>query len=162
MKRNFYVDDLLKSLNNAEEAIRQANELTKLCERGGFNLTKFMSNDRKVLSTIAAEKRANPSLDLSLDKLPIERTLRWNLDSDELGFKVAEMRKPDTMRGVLSTICTIFETVANDFNLYFSSVGSHTAIRLSHCWQEITISPVQTRPCQVQYHMLMTVSGSVP
>ena len=71
--------------------------------KGGFNLTKFTSNDREVLSSLSAEKRANPNLDLSLDKLPNERTLgiSWNLESDELGFKVVEMKKPDTMRGVL-------------------------------------------------------------
>ncbi|CAB4008456.1 Hypothetical predicted protein [Paramuricea clavata] len=111
VKNNFYVDDLLKSLNSTEEAVHQAKELIKLCEMGGFNLTKFMSNDREVLSSIAAEKRADPNLDLSLDKLPNERTLgiRWNLESDELGFKVVELKKPDTMRGVLSTICTIFD-----------------------------------------------------
>ena len=110
VKNNFYVDDLLKSLNSTEEAVRQAKELIKLCEMGGFNLAKFMSNAREVLSSIAAEKRADPSLDLSLVKLPIERTLgiRWNLESDELGFKLVELKKPDTMRGVLSTICTIF------------------------------------------------------
>jgi hypothetical protein len=98
VKNNFYVDDLLKSLNSTEEAVRQANELIKLCEMGGFNLTKFMSNDREVLSSIGAEKRADPNLDLSLDKLPIERTLgiRWNLESDELGFKVVELKKPVT------------------------------------------------------------------
>ncbi|XP_028416310.1 uncharacterized protein LOC114540230 [Dendronephthya gigantea] len=111
VKKNFYVDDLLKSLNTTAEAIHRAEELIKLCELGGFNLTKFMSNDRDVLSSIAAEKRADPNLDLSLDKLPIERALgtRWNLESDELGFKVSELKKPDTMRGVLSTICTIFD-----------------------------------------------------
>ena len=40
-----------------------------------------------------------------------ERTLglRWNLESDQLGLKVAELKKPDTMRGVLSTICTVFD-----------------------------------------------------
>ena len=88
MKNNFYVDDLLKSLNTTEETIHQAKELIKLCEKGGFNLTKFMSNDHEVLSWIEAKKRANPSLDLSLQKLPIERTLglRWNLESDVLDF----------------------------------------------------------------------------
>ena len=111
MKNNFYVDDLLKSLNTTEETIHQAKELIKLCEKGGFNLTKFVSNDREVLSSIEAKKRANPSLDLNLQKLPIERTLGqcWNLESDQLGFKVAELKKPDTMRGVLSTICTVFD-----------------------------------------------------
>ena len=36
MKNNFYVDDLLKSLNISEETIQQANELMKLCEKAGL------------------------------------------------------------------------------------------------------------------------------
>jgi hypothetical protein len=36
VKNNFYVDGLLKSLNTTEEAVRQAKELIKLCEMGGF------------------------------------------------------------------------------------------------------------------------------
>ena len=69
MKKNFYVDDLLKSLNTTAEAIQRAEELIKLCERGGFNLTKFMSNDRGVILSTAAEKRVDLNLDCLLKRL---------------------------------------------------------------------------------------------
>ena len=59
-KRNFDVDDLLKSVPASSAAIRLADQLVKLCGRGGFNLTKFMSDERHVLAEILVEKRAAP------------------------------------------------------------------------------------------------------
>ena len=42
--RNFYVDDVLKSVPTTERAIWLAEQLTKLLREGGFHLTKFASN----------------------------------------------------------------------------------------------------------------------
>ena len=39
VKRNFYVDDCLKSCHNDKEAIRLFHQLTNLLNRGGFHLT---------------------------------------------------------------------------------------------------------------------------
>ena len=103
------MDDLLKSVGTSSTAIRLADQLVKLCGRDGFNLTKFMSNERHVLAEIPVEKRAVLSLDLDLDELPVNRALgvRWNIESDTPGFKVADLDKPN--RGVLSTISSIFD-----------------------------------------------------
>ena len=40
VKRNFYVDDCLKSVPGGNEAIRLTADLRRLLERGGFNLTR--------------------------------------------------------------------------------------------------------------------------
>ncbi|KAK3754248.1 hypothetical protein QZH41_020147, partial [Actinostola sp. cb2023] len=111
LRRNFYVDDILKSVPTPSEAIRLAEQLEELCARGGFNLTKFMSNNRQVLAAIPIEKRAAPTLDLDLDELPTDRALgiQWDVESDTFGFKVTNLNKPDTMRGVLSTISSVFD-----------------------------------------------------
>ena len=50
LRRNFYVDDLLKIMTTPATATRMAGQLIELCAKGGFNLTKFMSNDRNVLA----------------------------------------------------------------------------------------------------------------
>ena len=97
LQRNFYVDNCLKSVHTPDAAIQLASQLVELCARGGFNLTKFMSNDHQVLAKIPVEKRATPSLDLDLDELPVNR------------FKVVDLDKPNTMRGVLSTISSVFD-----------------------------------------------------
>ena len=86
---NFYVDDLLKSVPTPEDAITLMEQLIELCAKGGFNLTKFVSNNRKVWSAIPRAKRADPSLDVNLDALPVDRALgvRWHIESDTFGFK---------------------------------------------------------------------------
>lgn len=64
-------------------------QLTKLLAEGGFHLTKFISNSREVLASIPVGDRANPSLNLHLDDLPIERVLglHWDAESDTFQFK---------------------------------------------------------------------------
>ena len=44
VKKNFYVDNLLKSLPTEEEAIEVIHDVKNMCAKGGFNLTKFVSN----------------------------------------------------------------------------------------------------------------------
>ena len=70
--RNFYVDDVLKSVPNTDQAIPLASDLMKLLREGGFHLTKFASNSRELLASIPPASRANPKLDLDLDQLPLE------------------------------------------------------------------------------------------
>ena len=45
LARDFYVDDLLTSLDTASEAMQLYAELKSLLARGGFNLTKWICND---------------------------------------------------------------------------------------------------------------------
>ena len=49
LERNFYVFDMLKSLSTAEEAITVIEQVKDLCSNGGFNLTKFISNNTTAL-----------------------------------------------------------------------------------------------------------------
>ena len=53
LERNFYVD-MLKSFSTAEEAITVILQVKDLCSNGGFNLTKFISNNT------AASKKSIP------------------------------------------------------------------------------------------------------
>ena len=111
VKRNFYVDDGLPSSSDAVSAASLANELVDLLHRGGFNLTKFTSNSKDVLAAIPSQKRAKPELDLDFDELPVERALgvRWHVESDELGFTIKDLDRPETKRGILSTVCSLYD-----------------------------------------------------
>ena len=87
--------------------------LCALLSRGRFRLTKWLSNQRKVLETIPTADK-DPSvldLDLNSDVLPIERTLgvQWNMDSDMFTFKVMPKDKPFTRRGILSVTSSIYD-----------------------------------------------------
>ena len=52
LQDNFYVDDLLKLLDNEKEAIRLIKDVKEMCASGGFKLTKFLSNSKKVSQSI--------------------------------------------------------------------------------------------------------------
>ncbi|KAJ8040898.1 hypothetical protein HOLleu_15336 [Holothuria leucospilota] len=76
VKGNFYVDDMLKSVR-CEEAVRLVRQMRELTGKGGFDLTKWVSNSRAVLNAIPESERAErvKSLDLDKDKLPVDRAL---------------------------------------------------------------------------------------
>ena len=52
LERNFYVDDMVKNFPTAEEAITVIQQVKDICSNGGFNLTKFISNNTAVLKSI--------------------------------------------------------------------------------------------------------------
>ncbi|XP_074624387.1 uncharacterized protein LOC141882335 [Acropora palmata] len=71
VRRNFYVDDCLKSLPSVEDAVSHVDELRSLLQRGGFRLTKWISNSREVLESIPESERVQEikKLDLQKDEL---------------------------------------------------------------------------------------------
>ena len=75
VKRNFYVDDCLKSVSTVEEAIALTKELKDLLARGGFNLTKWTSNHPAVLEEIPLHDQSKKAKERSIDA-PMEESLR--------------------------------------------------------------------------------------
>ena len=49
---NFYVDDLLRSVEPKETAIQLIKGTRRICGEGGFNLTKFICNRKVVLQSV--------------------------------------------------------------------------------------------------------------
>ena len=51
------------------------------------------------------------TLDLSCHFLPVERALgvQWAIESDTLGLRIILKDKPLTRRGILSTICSVYD-----------------------------------------------------
>ena len=113
---NFYVDDCLVSKSNEEDAVYLASNLKQLCSKGGFNLTKFVSNNITVLKSIPLDDRSEQVRDLHLESgiLPADRALgvHWMVQSDMLGYKIDIPKltaKPLTRRGILSAIASFFD-----------------------------------------------------
>ena len=109
VKKDFYVDDFIKSVKTVDEAKSLVDEVTSLFGEVGFRLTKWMSNSPDVLSVIPDEKRARPNLDVDLDDLPVERTLgvKWDVERDVFLFKVLEPNQPLTKRGILLAVSSL-------------------------------------------------------
>ncbi|KAK2561740.1 hypothetical protein P5673_015118 [Acropora cervicornis] len=105
--QNFYMDNLLKSVNDITTMSLLQQEMISLLARGGFRLNKWS----KVLSWIPSHELACPTLNLDLDNLPVERTLgmKWNMVSDSLCFSVCLAQPVLTKRRILSRVSSIFE-----------------------------------------------------
>lgn len=113
VKKNFYVDDGLKSVPTPEAAISLVKNTKKLCKKGGFNLHKFVSNNMSVIEAIPNEDRSKDlqNLNITKDTLPIERALgvQWCIESDTFQFRVQLKDQPLTRRGILSTVSSVFD-----------------------------------------------------
>ncbi len=113
LRRDFYVDDGLKSVPSVEEAVALIQSTKKMCQRGGFNLHKFTSSEKEVIQEIPVADRAEDvkNLDFDRDPLPMERALgvQWCIESDTFKFVVSLKDRPCTRRGILSTVSSIFD-----------------------------------------------------
>ena len=113
LRRNVYVDDVLKSASTEDESVKLVKDTKAVCQNGGFNLTKFVGNTECIISSIPQEHRAEQVKNLALgqDKLPIERALGviWCIESDAFNFRIELKGKPCTRRGILSTISSIYD-----------------------------------------------------
>ena len=104
-----HVDDLMKSVSSPEIALSLSTQLRELLAKGGFRLTKWLSNNRKVLAGIPESERASSLVNLDLDDLQTACALglKWNVEADkfvwEVSAKVQRLleEKPMTIRGVL-------------------------------------------------------------
>ena len=110
--RNFYVDDVLKSVPSVTDALTLIQEVRDLCKKGGFKLTKFISNKKDILFQIPDALRRDGAKDKNLTgSLPIERALGifWDAENDVIKFKIDLKDQPRTRRGMLSVISAIYD-----------------------------------------------------
>ena len=74
------------SIDSKAEAIQRQKNLTALLKLGGFNLTKWLSSSRSVLSKISPESRSKPQLEITFAELPTEKTLGLLRNSSKDSF----------------------------------------------------------------------------
>ena len=112
IRKDFYVDDGLKSVATVSEATSLIENTKSICARGGMRLHKFISTSKEVIAKIATDDRAKgvKDLDLHNDVLPIECALgvQWCVESDTFQFRIVLQDKPLTRRGILSTISSVY------------------------------------------------------
>ena len=115
--RNMYVDDLMKSTETAVDAISLADKVSKQLSKGGFHLTKWCSNDRRVLAAIPEAERAKTVLNLELEQLPTQSALgmKWNIEDDKFVWEMSDKlmsatsKKPVTRRSLVSVVYSLFD-----------------------------------------------------
>ena len=111
MKRNMYVDDMMKSVTTTDKAIRLAEQLRELLQRGGFRLMKWFSNKREVLASVPESERAKSVVNLEGKQLPtngIQKMMQfiWSVPRKILKMKEEMVL---TRRGMVSAIYSCFD-----------------------------------------------------
>ena len=104
---------MLKSSPDAETAIDLITRVRGLCAAGGFNLTKFVSNNVEVMEAIPDEHvRKNVSLkELEKPKSQSKKALGlvWNIDTNTFGYRISMQDKPLSKRGMLSELSSVYD-----------------------------------------------------
>ena len=77
VRRNFYVDDGLKSVCTPANTVRLVENTRSLCKQGGFYLHEFVCKKQDMIQTMPLEKRPTSDnhvneIDVMQDTLPIE------------------------------------------------------------------------------------------
>lgn len=113
VERDFYVDDGLKSLPSAAEAIDMLKKAQEMLASSNLRLHKIASNHSDVLDAFPPEDHAKglQNLDFNDNSALIQRSLglSWDLKHDVFTFRVASTEKPFTRRGVLATVNSLFD-----------------------------------------------------
>ena len=104
---------MLKSSSDVETAIDLISRVRGLYAAGGFNLTKFDSNNVEVMQAIFDEHvRKNVNLkQLEKPESQSEKALDlvWNIDTSTFGYKISMQDKPLSKRGMLSGPSSVYD-----------------------------------------------------
>ena len=115
-----YVDDFLMSFLTEESATKITNDVIKVHSKGGFEITKFISNSRKILQNLPKGRLAEQCLIKVDPKNCIDKVLGvfYDLNNDDIIFKlnyekmnqdILQLKQKPTKRQVLSQVMQIFD-----------------------------------------------------
>ncbi|XP_029162158.1 uncharacterized protein LOC114933739 [Nylanderia fulva] len=109
VKRDFYVDDLLTGADTIEEALALKNQIVKILNRGGFQLSKWHSNESVLINDMYDKHNA----EVQIDRDATSRILGilWNPSMDVFRFAIelpTDSHKI-TKRVILSEISRLFD-----------------------------------------------------
>ena len=92
IKRKMYVDDLIKSTETTADAILLVHKVKEKLSKGGFHLTKWCGNGRRVLAVVPEPERAKSVINLEFDQLPTQSALglKWDIENDKFVWDVSD------------------------------------------------------------------------
>ena len=113
VKNNFYVDDGLISLPDADDIISLMKRTQSCLKTANLRLHKIVSNNKHVMKSFPEEDLQSNlrSIHLDVDKLPVNQSLglSWELNSDCFKFNIELEQKPFTRRGILSSLNSVYD-----------------------------------------------------
>jgi hypothetical protein len=108
-----YMDDTLDSRCSTEKAKETRSQVSKVMDRAGMKMRKWISNDPGVLKDIPKEDRAVTVEINGKETLPNQKTLGilWIAEEDVICIKSRQIDQnhPATRRGVLKCMASLFD-----------------------------------------------------
>ena len=113
IKQNFYMDDYLDCFPSQKKAAETAHKVIKTLPTRVFSLTKWLSNSKHILKTLAPAERSPKVVNLDLNDIPIERILGiiWDPQEDILQIKTINKNSNLTKWGLLSFVSSIYDLI---------------------------------------------------
>ena len=118
MENHFYMDDSLESSPTVNEATKKAQDLVEMLAKGGFKLTKVVSNIPGLVNNV--DPNSQPSTE-STEKVVAtdEETflvlgVKWNHSRDNLVVSrgsTPDLNPPVTQRVVLSLVSVVYDSI---------------------------------------------------
>ncbi|XP_076660082.1 uncharacterized protein LOC143363371 [Halictus rubicundus] len=110
LRTDFYVDDLLTGARTYEDAIKIREEITTLCQKGGFQLRQWASNVPELIDG-QQDKCEEAHLNLDLDETVNALGIQWNAREDSISYANREFTftKRITKRTILSQVAQLFD-----------------------------------------------------
>jgi len=143
---SFYVDDCLISFASRETAVSVIGGLKSLLLKGGFNLTKFVTNDAQLLLQIPEKDRASEIKPFLPESDSKALGIRWNPASDVLYFGVAINEENVTRRAMLRIISSVFDPLGIISPvLILARILFQDATRLKYEWDQVISSELKVR-----------------
>ena len=109
--RSFYVDDMLRSTNTRAEALEVIYDTKNTLSKGGFHLTKFVTNDPELLSGMSEADITPKIRDITPDHLSKALGIGWDVSKDEFlySFKGQNVSGVLTKRSILSQVASLYD-----------------------------------------------------
>lgn len=111
IERDFYVNDLITGAQNADEAIKVAETISKELRDYCFVLRKWCSNDKTVLESLGSEEPGNVGYFISDEDRHKTLGIFWNANDDVLEniIDADDTDERVTKRHLLSVISKLFD-----------------------------------------------------
>ena len=133
--RSFYVDDILKSINNVETGKNLIKELIEITKLGGNRLTKFVSNSKDLLKNVP-EDLLSPSSNVNMEgqnQSTKALGVTWNTIDDTLTFLPSTIKATYTKRGILSVVSSVYDPLG-----FLSPFTTTAKMILQDVWKDNT------------------------
>ncbi|XP_055615272.1 uncharacterized protein LOC129761561 [Toxorhynchites rutilus septentrionalis] len=139
IKYDHYVDDMLTSVENEDEAVKLATEVRYVHSQAGFHIRNWLSNSSAILERLHDGEPTEKDLNLTAE-MATEKVLGmwWCTATDNFTFKLSTKHDPEllaglrtpTKREVLKTLMSIYDPMGLIANFLM-----HLKILLQDIWR---------------------------